>query len=98
MVALKSEGGTVVVYSPSAGRIDMPFLGAVVSNPLLRPILVFTMPKAAKRDAQQGIEEWVKSGNAAFASAARFDLTEVVAAHGCVERGEKLDHVLVTID
>ena len=98
MAALKSDAGVVVVYGSSTGRIDMPFLGAVVRNPLLRPILVYTMSQAAKRDAQQGIEEWVKSGNAAFAIAARFDLTEVVAAHECVERGEKLGHVVLTID
>ena len=97
IAALKQEHGVVVVYGSSTGRIEMPFLGTVVRNPLLRPILVYTMPAEAKRSAHQGIEDWVRAGHADFAIAERVGLDNVVQAHECVEQGVKLGHVVVDI-
>ncbi len=67
-------------------------------NVSIRPVFVYTMSDAAKAQAQADIVRWVAETKAQFSVAARFPLSEVVAAHHEVERGEKIGHVILAID
>lgn len=67
-------------------------------NVSVRPVFVYTMPDAAKAQAQADIARWIAATQPIFAVAARFPLSEVVAAHLAVERGEKIGHVILAID
>lgn len=67
-------------------------------NVSVRPVFVYTMSDTAKAQAQADIARWVAEAKPIFAIAARFPLREVVTAHLEVERGEKIGHVLLSID
>jgi len=64
-------------------------------NPVIRPVLVYNMPDAAKAQAIADIERWCATGKPQFAVAGRFPLRDVVAAHRFVEQGEKIGHCVV---
>jgi NADPH2:quinone reductase len=64
---------------------------------VIRPVLVYTMPDAAKTAAQSAIARWVTETKPIFAIAHTFPLARVVDAHLAVERGEKIGHVILTI-
>jgi NADPH2:quinone reductase len=66
-------------------------------NVTLRMIFVYTMPDAAKRAAIADIARWVARGRPQFAIAARFPLSEAVAAHETVESGRKIGHVILEL-
>jgi len=66
-------------------------------NPVIRPVLVYEMPDAAKAQAIGDIERWVTETAPIFAIAARYPLENIVEAHLAVERGEKIGHVLLQI-
>lgn len=67
-------------------------------NVSVRPVFVYTMPDAAKAQAQADIASWTAATQPIFAVAARFPLSEAVAAHLAVERGEKIGHVILAIE
>jgi NADPH2:quinone reductase len=66
-------------------------------NVTLRMVFVYTMPDEAKRAAIAAIARWQAAGRPKFAIAARFPLSEVVAAHELVESGRKIGHVVLDI-
>lgn len=91
--------GIVASYA-SMGNLNpvFPYADLFRLNPVIRPVFVYTMPEAAKAQAHADIARWLKEAKAMFAIAERFPLTEVVNAHLAVERGEKIGHVILTID
>lgn len=66
-------------------------------NVTLRMVFVYTMPDGAKGGAIADIARWLASGRPKFAIAARFPLSEIVAAHELVESGNKIGHVILNI-
>lgn len=66
-------------------------------NVTVRMVFVYTMPDAAKRRALADIARWLAGGRPKFAIAARFPLSEAVAAHELVESGNKIGHVILDI-
>ena len=90
--------GTIASYA-SMGELEpkFPFGKLFQLNPTIRPVLVYTMPDAAKTEAHAGIARWLKDTKPIFAIAARYPLKEVVKAHLAVERGEKIGHVILDI-
>jgi NADPH2:quinone reductase len=64
-------------------------------NPVIRPVFVYTIPDAAKAQAIADIDRWCATGKAIFNIGARFALDDVVAAHECVEKGERIGLVVV---
>ena len=67
-------------------------------NPVIRPVFVYTMPDSAKAQAHADIECWLRETKPIFAIAERYRLDDVADAHLAVERGEKIGHIILTID
>jgi NADPH2:quinone reductase len=66
-------------------------------NITVRMVFVYTMPDGAKRRAITDIGRWLARGRPQYAIAARFPLSEIVAAHELVESGTKIGHVILEI-
>ena len=91
--------GVIASYA-SMGDLEpkFPYRDLFALNPTIRPVLVYTMPDAAKAHAHTDIARWLKEAKPVFAIAERYPLRDVVKAHLAVERGEKIGHVILTID
>jgi NADPH:quinone reductase-like Zn-dependent oxidoreductase len=92
-------GGVIAAYASMGDpKPPLPFYDVFRLNPVIRPVLVYTMSDAAKAQAHADIARWVREATPVFGVAERFPLTEVVRAHLAVERGEKIGHVILAID
>ena len=91
--------GAIASYS-STGDMEpkFPYAKLFHLNPTIHPVLVYTMPDAAKAQAHADIARWLQETQPVFAIAERYPLREVIKAHLAVERGEKLGHVVLTVD
>ena len=91
-------GGVVTSYSSM--RVPAPaypYYTLHALNPVIRPVLVYSMSDAAKAQAIADIARWVEETKPIFTIAERFPLARIVDAHLAVERGEKIGHVLLDI-
>lgn len=90
----------VIASYASMGDLEprFPYRDLFQLNPTIRPVFVYTMPDAAKTQAHADIARWLAQADPIFAIAARFPLADAAAAHLAVERGEKIGHVILTID
>ncbi len=97
-----NDGGVIACYaSSSVPRPEYPYPELLWRNPVVRQVFVYTMPDAAKAQAHADIARWLQETQPIFAVAHRFALAQVaqvVQAHQAVERGEKIGHVILTID
>jgi len=59
----------------------------MVSNAVLRFVLVYSMPEEAKRAAVADIDAALRAGALSPLPATRFPLAEIAAAHDAVEAG-----------
>jgi NADPH2:quinone reductase len=75
-----------------------PYADLFRLNPVIHPVFVYTMPDSAKAHAHADIERWLRETKPIFAIAKRYRLDDVVNAHLAVERGEKIGHIILTID
>ena len=90
--------GVIAIYGSAQREVTLPPLGPlIVKNPLLRPVLVYTMSAAAKAQAVADIARWCGEGQPQFAIAHRFGLDDVVAAQQVVEAGQKIGHVVLEL-
>ena len=91
-------GGVIAIYGSAQREMTLPPFGPLIGkNPVLRPVLVYTMADSAKAQAVADIARWCSEGQPQFAIAGRFSLDEVVAAHQFVEAGQKIGHVVLDI-
>lgn len=91
--------GVIASYASMGNLLPVfPYTDLFRLNPVIRPVFVYTMPEAAKTQAQTDIVRWLEEARPIFAIAERFALSEIVNAHLTVERGQKLGHVLLMID
>lgn len=91
-------GAVVSTYaSMKKSEPTLPFYDLMRLNVTVRLVFVYTMPQAAKRRAIADIARWLARGRPQFEIAARFPLSEVVAAHEMVEAGNKIGHVILDI-
>ena len=95
---LRPNGVIAGYASTGDAKPALPFYDLFRLNPVLRPVLVYTMSDSAKAQAHADIARWLKEGKPIFAIAERFPLSEIIKAHLAVERGEKIGHVVLTID
>jgi NADPH2:quinone reductase len=95
---LKNDG--VIASYASLGNLEpkFPYRDLFQRNPTIRPVFVYTMSDAAKAQSHADIARWLNDKKPIFAIAERYPLREVVAAHLAVERGQKIGHVILTID
>lgn len=97
-IAVLRDGGVIAAYASMRQREPvLPFYRLMALNPVLRPVLVYSMPEAAKRHAIDDITRWCAGAKPVFAIAERYPLERVADAHLAVERGEKLGHVIVEL-
>ncbi len=91
--------GAIASYA-SVGEMEpkFPYRNLFQLNPTIRPVFVYTMPDAAKTQSHADIARWIAATKPVFAIAERYPLRDVVSAHLAVERGEKIGHVILTID
>jgi NADPH2:quinone reductase len=89
-----------VVTSYSSMRVPTPaypYYALHALNPVIRPVLVYSMPDAAKAQAITDIARWISEAPPLFTIASRYALEQIADAHLAVERGEKIGHVILTI-
>jgi NADPH:quinone reductase-like Zn-dependent oxidoreductase len=94
---LKPHG---VITSYSSMRVPTPaypYYTLHALNPVIRPVLVYSMPDAAKAQAIADITRWCAEAKPIFTIVERFPLERIVDAHLAVERGTKIGHVIVDI-
>ena len=90
-------GGVIATYGSVVREPALPFFPYVTRNAVLRLVHMYGMPEAAKRQAADDIDAWVRTGRARFAIASRLPLEEIVAAHLEVEAARKVGHVVLEI-
>jgi len=91
-------GGVVTSYSSMRAPTPVyPYYTLHALNPVIRPVLVYSMPDAAKARAIVDIAHWCAETKPIFTIAERFALARIVDAHLAVERGDKIGHVLLDI-
>ena len=91
-------GGITCYASTSVKEPAFPYNDLLRLNVSVRPVFVYTMSDEAKRQAHADIARWLAATKPRFTIAGRYALQDVVAAHLAVERGEKIGHVILTID
>jgi NADPH2:quinone reductase len=94
---LKPYGVVTSYSSMHAPTPQYPYYALHALNPVIRPVLVYSMPEAAKAHAHADIARWVAETKPIFTIAERYPLERIVDAHLAVERGEKIGHVLLDI-
>ncbi len=90
-------GAVIASYGSVEREPTVPFPQLMARNLVLRFVLVYTLPQAARDAAIADATAWMASGQAQFAIAARFPLARIVEAHQTVEAGAKIGHVLLDI-
>lgn len=95
---LRPNGVVASYASMGDPKPAFPYYDLFRLNPVIRPVLVYTMSDAAKTQAHADIARWLKEAKPVFAIAERFPLAEVVKAHLAVERGAKIGQVILMID
>ncbi len=95
---LRANGGIASYASMGDMEPRVPYGKLFHLNPTIRPVLVYTMPDAAKAQAHADIARWLKEAKPKFAIAERYALRDVINAHLAVERGAKIGHVILDID
>ena len=91
-------GGITCYASTSVKEPAFPYNDLLRLNVSVRPVFVYTMSDDAKRAAHVDIARWIAEARPVFAIAERYALKNVVDAHLAVERGEKIGHVILTIE
>lgn len=95
---IKPFGAISCYASTSVREPAFPYNDLLRLNVSVRPVFVYTMSDAAKREAQHAIALWLQQSQPVFAIARRFPLAQIVDAQLAVERGEKIGHVILNID
>ncbi len=95
--ALRGHAVVASYASTQSPEPVLPFYDLMRLNLTLRLVFVYTMPDEAKRRATEDIARWIAKGRPQFSIAARFPLTDVVAAHELTESGRKIGHVVLDI-
>lgn len=91
--------GVVASYASARElKPGFPYTDFFRLNPVIRPVFVYTMPDAAKAQAHADIARWLAESKPIFAITERYALDDVVKAHLAVERGEKIGHVILTLE
>lgn len=95
---LLRPGGVIAAYATTGKPVpELPYARLLWKNPVVRQVFVYTLPEAVRRQAIADITRFVTAGSPRFTIAARFALSQVVAAHEAVERGDKIGQVILDL-
>jgi NADPH2:quinone reductase len=84
---LKPNGVIAAYASDAVPEPKVPFYALAYRSAMVRFILVFMMPEAAKRQAIDDITRWLEAGELRHYIAKRLPLAKAVAAHQAMEAG-----------
>lgn len=92
------ENSTIAAYaSMGAPEPVIPFYALMFKNVTLRPILVYSMPEAAKRQAGADIVQALNERRLSHPVAASFPLDRLAEAHEAQESGQAIGNIVVDI-
>jgi len=74
-------------YAGESGDVELVIRDLMVSNVVLRFVLVYTMPAAAVTEASTGVTDAVRSGALTTLPLHRFPLQDTAGAHDAVQAG-----------
>lgn len=93
---LLRPNGTIVAYASRGDATPkVPFYELLRKNISVRAVLLPGTPLASRRAAQQGVGEWLRTGQSQITVSQVFDLEQTAQAHLAVESGTKLGTVVV---
>jgi NADPH2:quinone reductase len=93
---LMAEHGAIVFYASNGNRTPVVPARDVMEKCLtVRALVLYAVPPATLRAAQDDIKAWIAAGTRMHTVAAQFPLAETANAHRAVERGDKLGTVVV---
>jgi NADPH2:quinone reductase len=97
VLASAADGAVWVSYAMGAqATAAVPMAGLIRKNLVLCGLFLPGLGSAARRQAQQGVSQWLREApDAIHAIDRRFRLTETQLAHRAVEAGSKLGTVVV---
>ncbi|MGI9391006.1 MAG: NADPH:quinone reductase [Boseongicola sp.] len=96
--AVLAEGGTIAAYgSMAVPEPVLPFYSMMFANQTLQGVLVYTIPEAARRQAEADIHKWLVDGSLALPIAGEMPLGDVVESHKAVEAGNRIGVSLLRI-
>lgn len=96
--AVLKDNGIVASYgSMKVPEPVLAFYPMMFAGQTLRTVLVYKLPKAARRTAIDDITGWLSAGALAHPVAARVPLIETARAHELVESGARIGAVLVDV-
>ena len=96
--ALVADYGMIVVYGSGAREVPLSFGASILGNIGYRFFIVYNQPPELRCRATNELNAWLRDGKLLHSVAARFPLSEIVAAHQAVESGKIDGHVIMTID
>ena len=92
------EGGVVATYgSMAAPEPQIPFYPLMFKNMSVRMVFAYTIPVAARRQAEADISTWLADGSLKGVIADEFSLEDSVAAHVSVEAGRRIGVTLIKV-
>ena len=95
--AIKPNGVIAAYASMGEPEPKLPFYSLMMKNLALRPVLIYTMPEAAKEAATREIVRLVEAGRLIHQIGARFPLAQIVQAHEAQESGTVTGNIVVEV-
>ena len=96
--ALVADYGMIVVYGSGAREVPVSFGASILGNIGYRFFIVYNQPPELRCRGSNEVNEWLRQGKLIHSIAARYPLSEIVAAHEAVESGKVDGQVVVTLD
>jgi NADPH:quinone reductase len=94
---LKVNGAIAAYASTGDPEPRMPFAALMAKNATLRPVLIYTMPEAAKRQAAADIVRLVEAERLLHQIGARFPFDRIVEAHQAQESGKVTGNIVLEV-
>lgn len=95
---LVADYGLIVVYGSGAREAPVSFGASILGNIGYRFFIVYNQPPELRCRGSNELNAWLRDGKLIHSVAARYPLSEIVAAHEAVESGKIDGHVIMTID
>ena|SRR5579864_4909152 len=92
---IKSDGVIAGYATRGNAEPKVPFRALMTKNVLVRGILVYTMPEAAKQQGAREVTQALEQGALVPRIGARMPLDKIADAHAAVERGTVIGNVVL---
>ena len=88
----------IVLYVSGAREVPGSFGASILGNIGYRFFIVYNQPPEMRCRGTNEVNAWLREGKLIHSVAARFPLSEIVAAHEAVESGKIDGNVVVKLD